>query len=115
MTEDIKNKDQEALTALFKKRAEQERIRNYATSNITILDAAIKVMRTETPNEPYNMVSPNIIILPKPTVAVRELLRNYPRAWSFSEIVAEINKRGVSSSAVNISSSVSSALRTLPR
>ncbi|MCH7819433.1 MAG: hypothetical protein IIB40_07710 [Candidatus Marinimicrobia bacterium] len=115
MAEDVTKEEHEALKAMFKKRSEQERIRNYATSNITILDAAIKVMRIGNPSDPYHIVSSNMIILPKPTEAVTDLLKKNQRQWSFSEIVDEINKTGVNSSAGNISSSISSVLRSLEK
>ena len=106
MTENENKSD--GLKALKQKRAELERLRQSVSSDLNVLDAAITVFESGSPRDTF-------ILLPKPTVAVRDLLRNNPRAWSFSEIVDEINRAGVSSNAVNISSSVSSALRTLER
>ena len=108
-------KEQSTLRDMFKKRAEMERIRSYATSNITILDAAINVMRIENTNDPHRLVPPNILILPKPTEAVTELLKMNPKEWLFSEIVDELNRFGVRTNSPNISSSISSALRSLEK
>ena len=115
MTEDRKNREQEALKTLQRRKAELERIRNSVTSDITVLDAAMTVMRAGIPNDNFQIVLSDMNILPKPTEAVTGLLKNDQREWSFSEIVDEINKTGVSSNAGNISSSISSVLRSLKK
>ena len=102
------------LEALEKKEADIERLIKSLTSDLNVVRGAQQVMKRD-----YNMETRFVILpseqhyLPTPTDAVRELLKNNPKAWSFSEIITELNRTGVKSNAKSLASPVSAALRNL--
>ena len=102
------------LEALEKKESEIKRLINSLTSDLNIVRGAKQVMKRD-----YNMGTNFVILSSKqhylatPTNAVRELLKNNPKAWSFSEIITELNRTGVKSNAKSLASPVSAALRNL--
>jgi len=102
------------LETLEKKEADIERLIKSLTSDLNVVRGAKQVMKRD-----YNMeahfviVSPKEHYLPTPTNAVRELLKNNIKAWSFSEIITELNRTGVKSNAKSLASPVSAALRNL--
>ncbi|MCH7886407.1 MAG: hypothetical protein IIA58_00405 [Candidatus Marinimicrobia bacterium] len=106
--------DSNNLEAFEKKEADIERLIKSLTSDLNVVRGAKQVMKRD-----YTIESDFIILpskhhyLPTPTIAVRELLEKNPKAWSFSEIITELNRTGVKSNAKSLASPVSAALRNL--
>lgn len=102
------------LEPLEKKEADIERLIKSLTSDLNIVRGAKQVMKRDYNTEArFVIVSPKQQFLPTPTNAVRELLKNNLKLWSFSEIIAELNRTGVKSNAKSLASPVSAALRNL--